>query len=204
HLKGDLQAMEISADIEYPDRYNNRGLESVEDALGYLRQNQSRMYTTAITLVTFKSFVIPLASGSSGDQQGIVNGLAGAVSGALSQLLNQQLGFVDVDLGVESYETSSGQENYNVRLSLSKSFFNDRLIISVDGVTNTAEDLQTGESQTYLDNVSVEYLLDEKGRLRIKLYNDRDRNVFVGGNVLRFGGRLVFSRDFDRFFWEKR
>ena len=157
-------------------------------------------------LITFKSFVIPLVDGGNNQQNGIANGIAGAVGDALSQLVNDQLGFVDFSLGVENFQTSSGEQNYNLRLSLQKSFFNDRLVVSVDGVTNTAQDeeLNAGHAQTYVDNVSVAYLLDDDGNLRIKLFNDRDRNEFVGGNTIRFGGRLVFSKDFDRFFWEKK
>ncbi|MEM1216901.1 MAG: hypothetical protein AAGJ82_14500, partial [Bacteroidota bacterium] len=175
------------------------------EALELLREDQSRIYTTAIALITFKNFFLPLAdNGGGGDtQQNIVNGVAGAVGDALSNILNDQLGFVDIDLGVDNYETASGASNYNLRLSLQKTFFDDRLVISVDGVTNTASDTEGGDSGAYLDNLSVAYLLDEEGQLRIKVFNDRDRNVFVGGNVIRFGGRLVFSKEFDRFFWEK-
>ena len=75
------------------------------------RQNQSRIYTTAITLMTFKNFVLPLTDGSNDPQQGVVNGVAVAVGDALSNLVNNQLGFVDVDLGVENYETSSGDQS---------------------------------------------------------------------------------------------
>lgn len=206
-LDGDLKGMDIQADILYPDEgYANRNLDVVNDALETLRQDQSRVYTTAIMLITFKSFVIPLVDSGNNEQNGIANGIAGAVGDALSQLVNSQLGFVDFDLGVENYQTSTGEQNYNLRLSLQKTFFNDRLVVSVDGVTNTAqdEDLSAGTSQTYVDNVSVAYLLDEDGNLRIKLFNDRDRNEFVGGNTIRFGGRLVFSKDFERFFWEKK
>jgi hypothetical protein len=206
-LEGDLEGMDINADILYPeDIYGNQNLDAVNEALGKLRSDQSRVYTTAIMLITFKSFVIPLVDTGGDQQSNIVNGVAGAVGDALSQLVNSQLGFVDVDLGVENYETSTGEQNYNLRLSLQKSFFNDRLIVSVDGVTNTAADTDAtaGDAQTYIDNVSVSYLLDPDGNLRIKLFNDRDRNEFVGGNTIRFGGRLVFSKDFDRFFWEKK
>ncbi|MEM7574232.1 MAG: translocation/assembly module TamB domain-containing protein [Bacteroidota bacterium] len=204
-LSGDLNSMEITADVVYPEnQYGNRGLTTIEDALDALRQDQSRMYTTAITLITFGAFNIPLIESSQGGNNRLVNNVADAVAGELSSFLNNQLGFVDLQLGVENYETTDGQDNYNLSLSLSKSFLDDRLIISVDGVANTAEDATTGESQTYLDNISAEYLLDPAGQLRIKLFNDRDRNVLVGGNVLRFGGRLVFSKDFNRFFWEPK
>ena len=205
-LTGDLEGMDISADIRYPeDKYGNEGLSEVEAALDQLKQDQTRTYTTAITLVTLNSFVLPTLDAGDNPQQDIVNGLAGAVGNALSNLVNDRLGGVQFDVGIENYETASGEQNYNVRLSLEKSFFNDRLIVSVDGVTNTAgETDNTGTAATYLDNVSVAYLLDEEGNLRIKVFNDRDENVFVGGNVMRVGGRLVFSKDFDHFFWQKR
>ncbi len=205
-LTGDLQGMDISADIRYPDdKYGNEGLSQVEAALEHLKQDQTRTYTTAITLVTLNSFVLPTLEAGINPQQDIVNGLAGAVGNALSNLVNDRLGGVEFDVGIENYETDSGEQNYNVRLSLQKSFFNDRLIVSVDGVTNTAgETDNTTTAATYLDNVSVAYLLDEDGNLRIKVFNDRDENVFVGGNVMRVGGRLVFSKDFDHFFWQKR
>lgn len=205
-LTGDLQGMDISADIRYPDdKYGNEGLTQVETALEQLKQDQTRTYTTAITLVTLNSFVLPTLEAGINPQQDIVNGLAGAVGNALSNLVNDRLGGVQFDVGIENYETANGEQNYNVRLSLQKSFFDDRLIVSVDGVTNTAgETDNTTTAATYLDNVSVAYLLDEDGTLRIKVFNDRDENVFVGGNVMRVGGRLVFSKDFDHFFWQKR
>ncbi len=206
-LEGDLDGMDIKADILYPeDDYGNQNFDAVNSALDELRRDQSKVYYTAIMLITFKSFVIPKVDFGGDSQDNIVNGVAGAVGDALSQLVNSQLGFVDFDLGVENNQTSTGEQNYNLRLSLQKSFFNDRLIVSVDGVTNTAAeaDTQGGDAQTYIDNVSVAYLLDPDGNLRVKLFNDRDRNEFVGGNTIRFGGRLVFSKDFDRFFWEKK
>jgi hypothetical protein len=204
-LDGDLRGMQIAADIDYPvDEYGNAGFDQVEKALEALRQDESQMYTTALTLVTFRSFVIPLTGGDSGNPDAIRNGVAGAITGALNSLVNQNLGFVELDFGVENYQTAAGEENYNLRVSIRKSFLNDRLIVNVDGVTNTATDETTGDAQTYLDNISVEYLLNERGNLRIKLFNDRDRNVFVGGNVLRFGGRLVFSKDFNKIRWFAR
>lgn len=202
NLDGDLQAMKIDADIRYPeDEYGNAGFTSVTDALNALRRDESQMYTTAFTLITFRGFVIPLTGGDTGNPDAIKNGVAGAVAGALNNLVNQNLGFVELDFGVENYQTAAGEDNYNLRVSLSKSFLNNRLIVNVDGVTNTATDETTGDAQTYLDNISVEYLLNESGNLRIKLFNDRDRNIFVGGNVLRFGGRLVFSKDFNQIRW---
>ncbi|RME95548.1 MAG: hypothetical protein D6772_12985 [Bacteroidetes bacterium] len=204
-LSGDLSEMDINADIRYPEEaYGNQGFSVVEESLAELRRDQSRLYRQAITLITFKKFVFsPTEAAAGSPQQGIVNGLAGAVGDALSSLLNDQLGFVDLNLGVDSYETASGESNYNFRLSIQKSFFDDRLVINVDGVTNTAAEREGGQAGSYLDNISVAYLLDASGQLKIKLFNDRDRNVYVGGNVIRFGGRLVFSKDFDRFFWEK-
>ena len=69
-----------------------------------------------------------------------------------------------------------------------------------------AEDQEDiGPGQSYLDNITAEYLLNENGNLRLKVFNDRDRTQFALGEVVRVGGRLVFSKDFDtiRFFGRK-
>jgi hypothetical protein len=114
------------------------------------------------------------------------------------------VGFVDLDFGLESYEGADGSVNRNLRLSLRKALFNDRVIISVDGVTGNDSESATENGQTYLDNITAEFLIDEAGTLRLKFFNDRDRDVLVGGNVIRFGGRLVFAKDFERFFWSPK
>ncbi len=201
HLDGTLRETTIETDIRYPDIFGNAELQSVERALRNLRQVPSQLNQQAFALLLLQGF-INLEGEPQADNEGIeeaaANTLASVLTNQLNNFANRYLGFVDVDFGYESFETAEGATQSDVRLSLSKRLLNDRLVISVDGVATTisGDDSNSG-SQTYLDNISAEYLLDDNGTLRIKIFNDRERNTLLLGDVVRIGGRLVFSKDFD-------
>lgn len=201
-LKGDLEASNITTDVVYPqDAYGNLGLSQVEDALSTLRQDQSRMTITAFQLLAFGSFNIPLLDSRGGGGNLAATTLNNLMSNYLNFFADQLVGFVDLDFGLDSYEDEVGQTQTNLRISLRKTLFDDRIIISVDGVAGTSEDELAGTQQTYLDNITAEYLINEDGTFRLKFFNDRDRSTLVGDNVIRFGGRLTFGKDFDRIRW---
>ncbi len=201
-LKGDMQASNITTDVQYPDdAYGNLGFSSVENSLATLRQDQSRMTTTAFQLLAFGSFNVPLLESGSGSNNLAATTLNNLMSTYLNNFADQLVGFVDLDFGLNSYEDEGGKTQTNLRISLRKALFDDRVIISVDGVAGTSEDELAGTQQTYLDNITAEYLINEDGTFRLKFFNDRDRSSLVGGNVIRFGGRLTFGKDFENVRW---
>ncbi len=205
-LEGDLTNSNLTTNVVYPtDIYGNLGLSSVTDALATLRQDDSRMTTTAFQLLAFDAFSIPIIDQGGGDGTSLANTtLNNAVGGYLNNLANKYVGFVELDFGLDSYQADDGATNTNLRVSLRKTLFDDRVIVSVDGVAGNAADEANGTQQTYLDNITAEYLIDADGTFRLKFFNDRDRDVLVGGNVVRFGGRLTFSKEFDRLFWSPK
>ncbi|MCP9237614.1 translocation/assembly module TamB domain-containing protein [Lewinella sp. JB7] len=202
-LKGELLNSNLTTDVVYPeDVYGNLGISSITNALSTLRQDDSRLTTTTFQLLAFDGFNIPLIDQGGGDGTSLANTtLNNALGGYLNNLANKYVGFVELDFGLDSYQDADGQTNTNLRVSLRKTLFDDRVVISVDGVTGNEADEAAGTQQTYLDNITAEYLINDDGTFRLKFFNDRDRDILVGGNVLRYGGRLTFSKDFDRFFW---
>ena len=205
-LEGELLSSDLTTNVTYPqDAYGNLGISAVDDALGVLRQDDSRMTTTAFQLLAFGGFNIPLIDQGGGDGTSLANTtLNNALGGYLNNLADQYIGFVDLDFGLDSYQDTDGTTNTNLRVSLRKTLFNDRVIISVDGVAGNDADEVAGTSQTYLDNITAEYLITDDGSFRLKFFNDRDRDILIGGNVVRFGGRITFSQEFDRFFWSAK
>ncbi|PPK86226.1 uncharacterized protein DUF490 [Neolewinella xylanilytica] len=202
-LKGDLQSSDLTTNVTYPeDEYGNLGISAVDDALSVLRQDDSRLTTTAFQLLAFGGFNIPLIDQGGGDGTSLANTtLNNALGGYLNNLADQYVGFVDLDFGLDSYQDTDGTTNTNLRVSLRKTLFDDRVVISVDGVAGNDADEVAGTSQTYLDNITAEYLITDDGTFRLKFFNDRDRDILIGGNVLRYGGRLTFSKEFDRLNW---
>ncbi|NJC26379.1 translocation/assembly module TamB domain-containing protein [Neolewinella antarctica] len=205
-MKGDMQASDITTNVTYPeDAYGNLGLAPIENSLATLRQDQSRLTTTAFQLLAFGGFNVPLLdSGGGGGGPGLAaTTLTGLMDNYLNSFADQLVGFVDLDFGLDNYEDEGGKTQTNLRVSLRKTLFDDRVVISVDGVAGTSDDELAGTQSTYLDNITAEYLINEDGTFRLKLFNDRDRTSLIGGNgnVLRFGGRLTFGKDFERLGW---
>ena len=205
-LKGDLTASQIVTDVKYPeDEPGNLGLVEIENALATLRQDESRITSTTFQLLDFNSFNIPLLdAGAGGGGPVYASTLNNLMSSYLNSFADQLIGFVDLDFGLDSYQNESGENQTNLRVSLQKTLFNDRIIISVDGVAGTEADEVAGTNQTYLDNITAEYLINEDGTFRLKFFNDRERDILVGGNVIRFGGRVTFGKDFESLGWGRK
>ncbi len=199
-VDGPLKEIDISTNIEYPRITSNSNNQAIRDALNRLREDPSQTNTQAFSLILFNGFI---AEDIGGGESGFLNvdvqgGLSNLITSQLNNLANQYIKFVDIDFGIESAGGSGGSlfEETDFRVSLRKTFLDDRLSISVDGVATSRTDASQS-SQAYLDNISVEYSLTRKGMLKVKVFNQREVNDVFTGEVVKLGGALVFSKDFN-------
>ncbi len=191
---GTLKDIELQTDIRLDGSSNSQA----SSALAQLRTDPSQLNTQAFSLILFNGYMAQGAqpSGPLVDFD-IQSGLNDFITNQLNQLANNYISFVELNFGIESNGQGDALfEDTNFRVSLRKKFLNDRLQISIDGVATTRED-PNSNAQAFLDNLSVTYLLTPDGVLKIKVYNRRDEDDFAGGNTMRLGGALVFSKDFD-------
>lgn len=200
---GTLKDIELQTDIRLDGNSNSRA----SSALAQLRTDPSQLNTQAFSLILFNGFMAQGAqpSGPLVDFD-IQSGLNDFITNQLNQLANNYISFVELNFGIESNGQGEALfENTNFRVSLRKKFLDDRLQISIDGVATTRDD-PNSNAQAFLDNLSVTYLLTPDGVLKIKVFNRRDEDDFAGGNTMRLGGALVFSKDFDevRLFTNKK
>ncbi len=209
-ITGTLEKTDIATDILYPDEFGNDLDSEIDPALARLQQNQNRMNEQAFGLILFNSFVsedlsvganVLNAQGSIGD----------AITGQLNNIANQYIKFVELDFGLESYDSYDASGNStnetNLNLTVRKRFFQDRLVISIDGETSSESNDQSSQTQVYLDNLTVEYSLTKNGNWRVKVYNERaDQNDFLATDVVKTGAALVISKDFNelRLFGKKK
>ena len=195
NVGGSLKEIDLSTDITAEGAPGTM----VNSALDQLRSDPSQLNTQAFSLILFNGFLAQGTASNSGlGDVNIQSGLNDFITSQLNNLANEYISFVELNFGIESDETSNGLfEDTNFRVSLRKNFLDDRLQISVDGVASTRDD-PNSDSQAFLDNLSVTYLLTEDGVLKIKVFNQREEDDFTGGNTMRLGGALVFSKDFDR------
>jgi hypothetical protein len=199
-VSGPLKEIDISTNIEYPKITSNSNNQAVRDALGRLNDDPSQTNTQAFSLILFNGFIAEeIGSDKNFLSVDVQGGLSNLITGQLNNLANRYIKFVDLDFGIESASGNSGSlfEETDFRVSLRKTFLDDRLSISVDGVATNRSDANQS-SQAYLDNIAVEYSLTRKGQVKVKIFNQREVNDVFTGEVVKLGGAFVFSKDFNQ------
>lgn len=191
-IGGTLEKTEIKTNILYPSGINSEVAATIEG----LKIDESRMNTQAFGLILFNGFVAQdLGNTDFTKIVDVSSGVNNLITQQLNQLANRYIKFVELDFGFDSYATEEGSAAADFRVSLKKRFLNDRLVISVDGVAST-ETNSDGTNKSYLDNLTVEYLLTKDGVFKINLYNTREEDDFIGENSVKLGGALVIAKEF--------
>ncbi len=208
NITGDLEKTDIATTLLYPDVQGNTENAEITSAIERLEQNPNKMNEQAFGLILFNGFVsenLNIGTSILNAQEGINE----AISGQLNNLANRYIKFVELDFGLDNYENydSENGETYNqtnLNLTVRKRFFQDRLIISIDGETSSDTRSGTAETQVYLDNLTVEYSLTKNGNWRVKVYNKRDDDDALATDVIQTGAALVISKDFNKLRFSKK
>jgi hypothetical protein len=87
-----------------------------------------------------------------------------------------------------------------------KRLFNDRLIVQVGSeVDIQGSNPNTDESTPMIGNVSLEYLLTDNGKFRLKGFRQNEYESVIDGQLVVTGIALIFSKEFNKFrdLWAK-
>ena len=118
--------------------------------------------------------------------QNQINSLAGSVKGA------------SISVGVEdrtSAETGATQTDYSFRYS--QRFFNDRIQVVIGGKVSTGANA-TNSAESFIDNLSLEYRLDQSGTRYIRVFHNKNYESVLDGEITETGAGLVLRRKMDR------
>ncbi len=100
-------------------------------------------------------------------------------------MANSKMGkIVDIDLSSAQTEHAGGKTN-DMNISISKSFFKDRLRVSV-GSTLT-DDPDVNQASGLLNNLSAEYKLTKDGNVSLRAFAQRDYNNILEGDLYKSG-----------------
>jgi hypothetical protein len=108
---------------------------------------------------------------------------------------------LDFDLdSYTDYQGNSPQDRTQLNINAEKKLFDDRLIVtagsSVDVEGSSAED--QGPTPI-IGNVSLEYLLTENGRYRLRGFRKNEYTNVIDGQLIITGAALIFNREFNEF-----
>jgi hypothetical protein len=109
---------------------------------------------------------------------------------------------VQLDFGLNSftdYQGTTEQQRTQLDINAQKKLFNDRLIVKVGSEVDIEGSGTTGEEAPLLGNASLEYLLSENGRYRLKAFQKNEFESVIDGQTTVSGIALIFTQEFNKF-----
>ena len=135
-----------------------------------------------------------------------------ALSGFLEEEINKIAGnalstMVDVSVGVGQTVREDGSRRTDYSFQFSRKFFSDRLKVIIGGKVSSDNSTTRRESGAYIDNVSLEWRLDNGGTQYIRLFHEKDYSSLIEGELDRNGFGVVLRKKVDKLseliFWKR-
>ena len=111
-------------------------------------------------------------------------------------MANSKLGkVVDIDFSTSQTEHATGKTN-DMNIAISKSFFNDRLRLSVGAALSDNQDAY--KNVGFLNNISAEYKLTKDGSVSLRAFGQRDYNNILEGELIKSGLGVRAKQEWQR------
>ena len=137
-----------------------------------------------------------------GGKQGITatSALSSFLDAKINEISGSAIKDFDVNIGINdalNAETGNSYKNYS--FSFSKRFFNDRITVVIGGEVNSGDrpDKSTG-SNTFINNVSLEWKLNEGGNRYIRIFYDKNYQSLLEGEITETGVGYVYKRKLNK------
>jgi len=179
--------------ITLTDRLETLGLaftlEAPEDASVQEQLNAMSAEERGKLAVTMLVTGMYMAEGNSTGGFNMNNALNSFLQNQISNVVGQSM---DVSLGMESTNDAEGGRGTDYNFQFAKRFWNNRFRIVIGGTVSTGNAAQKDE--TFIDNVSVEYRLDDSGTRYVKLFHEKNYESVLEGEVIETGLGVVLRK----------
>lgn len=125
----------------------------------------------------------------------------------ISNIAGSALKSIDVNFGMETNENGeTGGTSTDYNFQFAKRFWNNRFQVVIGGKISTGNNVN--ESESFIDNISLEYRLDNSGTRYIKIFHDKNYESVLEGEVIETGAGIVLRKKVgklsDLFIFKKR
>ena len=179
--------------IALTERLENLGLaftlEAPDDASVQEQLNAMSAEERGKLAVTMLVTGMYMAEGNSTGGFNMNNALNSFLQNQISNVVGQSM---DVSLGMESTNDAEGGRGTDYNFQFAKRFWNNRFRIVIGGTVSTGNAAQKDE--TFIDNVSIEYRLDDSGTRYVKLFHEKNYESVLEGEVIETGLGVVLRK----------
>ena len=124
----------------------------------------------------------------------------------INNIAGSALKTIDVNFGMEKNDNGGGQSRTDYNFQFAKRFWNNRFRVVIGGKISTGNNAKQDES--FIDNVSLEYRLDNSGTRYVKVFHDRKYANVLEGEIVETGAGIVLRKKVSRlgelFIFKKR
>lgn len=213
NIDGELMKPEISFELDLAEQERGAFGGSVYGMIQQINEQEDELTKQVFSLLVLNQF-FPVV-GNDGSAGGSVNLARSSVSQVLSSQLNALSGklFGDsgfsLDFDLDSYtdfQTGAAQDRTQLNVAAKQSLMDDRLVISIGGQVDVeGGNQEVNQGDALFGDVSVEYLLDQRGQWRAKAYRKNQFESVIDGQLVVTGVSFIFNREFNAFkeLWRK-
>lgn len=115
---------------------------------------------------------------------------------------------VDVNVGMEQTTRDDGTTRTDYSFQFSRRFFSDRLNVIIGGKVSADGNTEQNESGAYINDVSLEWRLDNGGTQYVRLFHEKDFSNLLEGELDKNGAGILLRKKVDKLsdllIWRKK
>ena len=207
NVDGQLLKPELSFDLDMPEEAQGSLSGAVYARVQQLNEQETELNKQVFSLLALNRFFPDTGSDGSGGGTATIarNNVNKVLSGELNAFSDKIFGSsgFELDFDLDSftdYQGDSPQDRTQLNINAKKKLFNNRLIVSAGSAVDVEGSAQEDQQETpIIGNVSLEYLLSEDGRYRLKGFRKNEYQNVIDGQLILTGVALIFNREFNSF-----
>ena len=134
--------------------------------------------------------------------------LSSFLQNEINNITGSALRTIDVSFGIDNSTDASGAMHTDYSFKFAKRFLDNRLKIEIGGLVSSGNNNALGQKQSFFDNVSMEYRLNQNATQNLKLFYKQNVYDWLEGYTSEYGAGFVWRRKLDNFwdilrFWRK-
>ncbi|MGL5318399.1 MAG: translocation/assembly module TamB domain-containing protein [Bacteroidales bacterium] len=182
-IQNSLENMSVTFDAAAPDNL------SVQNRLASLPPEQRAK--EAMNLILYNSISLSGMTSKSAS----TTALNSFIESTLNQFTRNNLKGVNLSFGIDNFDQNQAagtRTDYTVQFS--KSFLNDRFTVNIGGRVSTGADPTVKQDQNFIDDLSIDYMLDKNGNLYMKLFHHTGYDNVLEGQITQTGLGVAIRR----------
>jgi hypothetical protein len=186
-IKNKLSDLGIFFDIRTADQYMSSVISSL---------SPDEKMRQAVNLLLFETIDLPGIEKSSNY---ISSQISSFWESQLNSLSKTTLNKTQLSFGIDTYNEANPagnqQEKTSVTYEMERKFLNDRATVKISGKLNDYNE-GTYQKNSLFENFIFEYALDPANTKNIKLYQKRDYEDMLEGEVVKYGIGFLYRKNY--------